>query len=247
VSEVHPVAAEGYARVADLYERSRPSYPAEAVEWMAKQLALAPGRRVLDLAAGTGKLTRQLVPTGAEIVAVEPSDAMREQLAAALPSVRALPGVAESIPLEDAAVDAVAVGHAFHWFDAERALREIHRVLRPGGGLALAWNLRDDRDPLQQAITELLAPLDMGSLGEDTRRAPQGSGLFGPAEERWFRHPQELDEEALVARIASISYVAVAPPGERRRIEARVRELAGERPPRFTFLYRTVVSISRAS
>jgi SAM-dependent methyltransferase len=200
---VHPVAAEGYARVADLYERSRPSYPPEAVEWMARRLALAPGRRVRDLAAGTGKLTRQLVLTGAEIVAVEPSDAMREQLAAALPSVRALPGV--------------------------------------------AWNLRDEGDPLQQAITELLAPLQIGSLGEETRRAPQESGLFGPAEEHWFAHPQELDEEALVARIGSISYVAVAPAKERRRIEARVRELAGERPPRFTFLYRTVVSISRAS
>jgi ubiquinone/menaquinone biosynthesis C-methylase UbiE len=244
---VDPVAAEGYARVADLYERSRPSYPAEAVEWMAKRLALAPGRRVLDLAAGTGKLTRQLVATGAEIVAVEPSDAMREQLAAALPSVRALAGVAESIPLEDGAVDAVTVGHAFHWFDAERALPEIHRVLRSGGGLALAWNLRDEDDPLQLAITELLAPLNIQSLGEETRRAPQESGLFGPAEECWFPHPQELDEESLVARVGSISYLAVAPPEERRRIEAGVRELARDRPPRFTFLYRTVVSISRAS
>ena len=125
---IHPTAAAGFSLGAAAYERGRPGYPAEAIGWLAEQLGLRAGRTVLDLAAGTGKLTRALVETGAEVVAVEPVDEMRAQLEAAVPAARALAGTAEEIPLADGAVDAVTVAQAFHWFDRDAAFTEIHRA-----------------------------------------------------------------------------------------------------------------------
>jgi SAM-dependent methyltransferase len=238
---VHPSAALGFGLVADAYERGRPGYPAEAVDWIARRLGLRPGRTVLDLAAGTGKLTRQLVPTGAEVLAVEPSDAMRAKLEQTVPGVRALAGFAEAIPLPDASVDAVTVGQGFHWFRPE-AVGELHRVLRPGGGLALVWNTRDDRDPLQAEITRMIRPLRRGEPAQERRgwRALLDSReLFGSLEERSFPFDQEVDADGLVARVASTSFVAVAAPEQRAEIEARLRALAAERPARFTLPYRT--------
>src|SRR2546423_11287143 len=135
VSELHP-ATRGFA-AADVYERGRPSYPAASIEKIVERLGLHPARTVLDLAAGTGKLTRLLVPSGANVIAVEPVLEMRTELERRVPGVAALGGTAERIPLNDDHVDAVTVGQAFHWFNADAALREIQRVLRPGGGLAL--------------------------------------------------------------------------------------------------------------
>ncbi len=126
-------AAEGVGRAADAYERGRPAYPVPAVAWLAEALGVAPGTVVVDLGAGTGKLTRMLAAYGATLVAVEPVAAMRAKLAASMPGMRALEGTAESMPLPDGSADAVTVGQAFHWFDGERALAEIHRVLRPHG------------------------------------------------------------------------------------------------------------------
>jgi ubiquinone/menaquinone biosynthesis C-methylase UbiE len=148
---IHPTAATGFAAAAAEYERGRPGYPPAAL----RALELAPGLTVLDLAAGTGKLTRALAESGATVIAVEPVAEMR----AALPSsVRAVDGTAERIPLEDGAVELVTVAQAFHWFDGAAALAEIHRVLRPGGRLALIWNRRLEGDPLNQAIDELFGP-----------------------------------------------------------------------------------------
>ena len=149
-------AARSFESVAAEYERHRPEYPEEALRWAAEQLGLAPGARVLDVGAGTGKLTRGLVALGFDVVAVEPGGAdARRSSGVAVPEAEALEAPAEAIPLPDASVDAAFAGQAFHWFDRERALPELHRVIRPGGGLALLWNWWDERDPLQRELGEL--------------------------------------------------------------------------------------------
>jgi len=147
VSPVHQDAAVGFDRGAADYERGRPGYPDAAIALVARKLGITPGQRVLDLAAGTGKLTRSLLGLGAELVAVEPVAGMREQLRRAVPGVDVRDGTAEQIPLDDASVDAVLVAQAFHWFDVPAAAAEIHRVLVPGGGLAVIRNEWDRTVP----------------------------------------------------------------------------------------------------
>lgn len=238
---VHPQAALGFTRTAAAYERGRPSYPADALAWLAERLDLRPGRSVLDLAAGTGKLTRPLAATGASVVAVEPLEAMR---AAIGPPARVLAGTAESIPLDDASVDAVTVGQAFHWFDHGPALAEIHRVLAHGGALALVWNSRVRGDPLHEAIDALILP-HRGSVpahADAAWREPlERSELFGPVEERTFENAQELDAQGLEDRIGSISFVASLDEPERSEVLERVRALAGSGT--VTLRYRTEVQV----
>jgi SAM-dependent methyltransferase len=243
VSELHP-ATRGFA-AADVYERGRPDYPAPAIERILDRLDLRPGRTVLDLAAGTGKLTRLLVPSGANVLAVEPVREMRTELERRVSGVATLGGTAERIPLNEGYLDAVTVGQAFHWFNADAALREIHRVLRPGGGLALIWNARDERDPLQSALSEIIDPLE----GDTPRRKQRdwktllaASGLFERSERFLFEHVQLVDEQRLVERIGSISFIALARADVRAGVEERVRELAREakqpiRLPYMTELY----------
>jgi ubiquinone/menaquinone biosynthesis C-methylase UbiE len=228
VSELHP-ATRGFGLAADLYERARPDYPSAAVRRLVQRLDLRPGRTVLDLAAGTGKLTRLLVPSGANVLAVEPILEMREELERRVPGATAMDGTAERIPLVDESVDAVTVAQAFHWFRADQALREIRRVLRPGGGLALIWNTRDDRDPVNAGITEILEPLGTDTprrRQRDARAVLDESGLFTPCEAALFKHRQKVDEDGLVERVLSISFVAAASRAVRDGVEARVRSLA---------------------
>jgi SAM-dependent methyltransferase len=234
VSELHP-ATRGFGAAADLYERGRPDYPAAAVRRIVERLELGPGHRVLDLAAGTGKLTRLLVPSGASVVAVEPIPEMRAELEHRVPGVAVLDGTAERIPLADGSVDGVTVAQAFHWFDPDAALREIHRVLRPRGALALVWNSRDERDPLQAELSKIIDGLD-----RDIPRRHQrdwgavlgGSDLFERPETVRFRQRQTVDEDGVVARVLSISFIAAAPASVRRDVEARVRAIArAARPP----------------
>jgi SAM-dependent methyltransferase len=187
---------------------------------------------VVDLAAGTGKLTQQLVPTAATVIAVEPLDEMRAKLEQALPDVGALSGTAESMPLPGASADAVTVGQAFHWFDVDAALAEIHRVLRPGGTLALIWNSRSVDDPLHEAIDELLAPYRQETPSERERRWRgefERSPLFGPLEERTFPHVQRVDRQGLADRFASVSFIAALPEDERSELLEKLVALAGDR------------------
>jgi SAM-dependent methyltransferase len=220
-------ASIGFARSVAAYERGRPGYPPAAIDFLAARLRLGPGRTVIDLAAGTGKLTRPLLATGAEVVAVEPVAEMR----AALPGgALAVDGTAEAMPLTTASADAVAVAQAFHWFDGDAALAEIHRVLRPGGGLALVWNRRQMDDPLNRAIEELIAPYRGHPSAFHTgawRAAFERTGLFGPLEERVFPNDQSLDADGLADRIASVSFVATLDEEERRELLRAVRALAG--------------------
>lgn len=223
-SELHP-AARGFGRVADAYERGRPGYPSDAIDWLVAKLDLAPGRTVVDLAAGTGKFTRMLVRSGAEVVAVEPIAEMRERIRDA----RAVEGTAEAIPLPDASADALTVAQAFHWFHADGALAEIHRVLRRGGGLALVWNVRDESSPLQAAASAIIDTLDAGAPragNVDWAGVIESSGLFGPVELRTFDHEQPADEEAFVQRFMTVSFVASAPANVRSEVEAELRALA---------------------
>jgi SAM-dependent methyltransferase len=230
---IHESAARGFARAPDEYERGRPSYTEEAIAWLAEALGLRRGTRVLDLAAGTGKLTRALASTGAELVAVEPVDEMRAKIADSLPAVEALRGTAEAIPLSDASVDAVAVGQAFHWFRGDEALVEIHRVIRPGGRLGLVWNGRDDSAPWVAALTEIMESYrgDAPAYRREVwRGAFERTTLFGPLEHRRFRLEHELDREGVVARVTSVSFIAALPDDEPETIAERVRELLASDP-----------------
>lgn len=223
MSELHP-ATRGFAD-SDRYERGRPGYPQAAVDTIVTELGLRPGRTVLDLAAGTGKLTRLLAPSGANVIAVEPVREMRDKLEGFV----ALAGTAEHIPLTDAYVDGVTVAQAFHWFDADRALQEIHRVLRRGGGLALIWNARDERQPLQAALSEIFDRYE----GDTPRRNQRDwksllgkSGLFERSSRVLFEHVQPVDEQAVVDRVLSVSFMASLPREEQDVVEQEVRELA---------------------
>jgi SAM-dependent methyltransferase len=239
VSELHP-ATRGFA-AAEVYERGRPDYPAAAVARIVAELGLRPGRTVLDLAAGTGKLTRLLVPSGANIVAVEPIREMRVELEKRVRGIAVLAGTAERIPLTDAYVDAVTVASAFHWFDADRALHEIHRVLVPGGGVALVWNARDERSELQAALTEIIDPLRGDAPDRrmrDWKTMLAGSGLFERCDRKLYEHVQLADEQGVVERVLSISFVAASPQEVRDDVAARVRELVrgAELPVRLTYM-----------
>ncbi len=232
-AEIHEAAAHGFASAASAYEEGRPTYPTGAVARLARELHLGPGRLVLDLAAGTGKLTALLVGTGATVLAVEPVAEMRAVLEQALPGVGALPGTAEAIPLAAGSVDAVTVGQAFHWFRADEALAEIHRVLRPGGGLALLWNARDTNVGWVARLTEIMEPHrgDAPSHLSDARLvAFERTTLFGPLSHAESRHVHRLSPGGVVARIASVSFVATLPEAERERVLAEVRNLLATDP-----------------
>jgi SAM-dependent methyltransferase len=242
---VHP-AAESFRSVADLYEKARPGYPAAAVALLLGRLGLRPGRTVVDLAAGTGKLTRELVPSGARVVAVEPLAEMRAVLARVVPGAEAVAGTAEALPLPDGSVDAVTVAQAFHWFDPEPAYREIARVLRPGGALALVWNVRDRADPLQASLEVLLDRWNhTAPRGHEQRWRTAAAELpwFGPEELRSFAWEARYTVEQLVERVSSISFVAELEPPERGELLAAVQELVRGREEPFPFPYRTEVYV----
>jgi len=248
VSELQHPESRSFELVADLYERARPEYPAEAIAWVASKLDLGSGSTIVDLGAGTGKLTRALLATGARVVAVEPGDAMRAELERALPEVEALRGAAENIPLPEGTVDCVAVGQAFHWFRHDEALPELRRVLRPRAGLALLWNSRDQDDPLHREISDLISPFVPPGRPrpEHWADALRQSPLFTEPEEAHFPWVQQLDADALAARIGSISFVAAASPEARADLDARLREVVDRLGGLVDFPYVTDVYVSRA-
>jgi SAM-dependent methyltransferase len=245
--EVHRTAAIGFQLAADAYRRGRPDYPPEAIEAIVGAAELGSGRRVVDLAAGTGALTRPLVASGARVVAVEPVEAMREILTRTVPEAQPCAALAEALPFVGGAFDAVTVAQAFHWFDAERARVEIHRVLSDRGVLALIWNVRDDRDPLQAALTSLMEPYRRTTpshRGERWRAAFGDASGFEPLARSTFRLDQRLDVDRLVDRVSSVSFIAALGPDERARVERAVRSLTEGRKE-VVLRYRTDVWITR--
>jgi SAM-dependent methyltransferase len=221
---VHRSAAIGFARGVEAYERARPDYPPEAIAYLARELDLWRDRVVVDLAAGSGKLTRPLAALGCEVIAVEPVDEMRAAIGDA---ARALAGTAEAIPLPDDSADAVTVGQAFHWFDGPAALAEIERVLRPGGGLALVWNRRPiESSELQAAISEIIAPY-RGDVPAHASGAWRDA-FAGRALTEWtFAFTQTLDADGLADRVGSTSFIAALEDEERRGVLERIRALVG--------------------
>lgn len=227
------LAGEGFARGAR-YERARPGYPAGAVDALTRACGIGQGTRVLDLAAGTGKLTRHLVACGAQVVAVEPVAGMRAHLASTIAGVQISDGTAEDIPAADGSMDAVTVGQAFHWFDGPAAVREIHRVLAPGGALGLIWNVMDRRvawvGVLQDLIHRYRGPSPW-YWGHAWRVAVTSESGFGLLEHDGFANAQEVDVEGLVERVASISFIATLPDGAQRDVLREVRRIAGDHLP----------------
>jgi SAM-dependent methyltransferase len=228
--------SSSFGAAATAYAEHRPDYAEAAMRWA---LALAPGARVLDLGAGTGKLTAQLVAAGAEVVAVEPDLAMLAELRRVLPDVRALRGSAEAIPLPDASVNAVVVGNAMHWFDMAVAGPEIARILAPGGTLAGLWNVIDDRVAWAAALEQVSGSAAIGPRDTLTNwRAATanmhlphtGVASFGSPEQAEFPHGQRRTADSLIATLATRAGMLIMPEPERRARLDRIRAFLADEP-----------------
>ena len=246
---VDGLAARAFGATAEEYERGRPGWPADAVAALLERFG---ARSVLDLGAGTGKLTAVLAELAGEVVAVEPLDAMRRVLSTRLPEVRALAGTAEAIPLPDASVDAAFVGEAFHWFDLERAVGELARVLRAGGGLALLWNhVLWERIPWHDAVHALLEPHHRAVGGSRRENVPWREALerraeFGPLTDETAEHEQHTDRDGILAMLASFSWIGGLPAEEREATLAAVRRvLERHGVGAVTLRYRTTIVTTR--
>ncbi len=231
---LHHAAARGFETGAEAYERSRPDYPPAALDTIFAALRLTPGDLLLDVGAGTGKLSRRAAGRGARVLAVEPVRGMRRRLAG-IPGVAGLGATAEVLPLRDGSLSAAVAATAFHWFDCPRALRELHRVLRPGGRLALVWNQRDDAVDWVARLTEIVNDAETpGAPRYHTGRWRdaflEAPGLFGPLEEAHFPHVHRLSPNGVVERIASVSFVAAMPEPARGAVLDRVRALLASHP-----------------
>ncbi len=218
----------GFSSGADVYERARPGYSHDSVAHLVESLGLGPGSLILDVASGTGKLTRALVAVGATCIAAEPSASMRESFAQAVPGVLQVGADALRLPFADDSFDAVTVAQAFPWFATTDVLAEFARVLRPGGGLGLIWNERDESDSLVAELTRI-SKWDVHQpypVGRDFGAVIDASGCFGPVTRTRFRFTQQLDRTAFVEQVASRSYIVVLPEDRRRAILDDVAALA---------------------
>jgi SAM-dependent methyltransferase len=223
LDELHRRQATSFGAVADVYERGRPPYPAEAIDW----LVPAHAHRVADIGAGTGKLTRQLRERGLDVIAVEPSAGMREQLHRAVPGVPVLAGSGEQIPLADGSVDLVIFAQAWHWVDPERAVPEVARVLAPGGRLALLWNRRVEDEAWVADMSTIIG--SRGTPGS-SRHFPDIGPPFGPVERRSVDWVHRLSRAEMIDWVASRSYVITLPDERRGTVLRQVSELLDTHP-----------------
>ncbi|MFG2823906.1 class I SAM-dependent methyltransferase [Kitasatospora sp. NPDC048365] len=244
--------ASSFGSAAVAYAEHRPDYAQAAVRWA---LEPAPGLRVLDLGAGTGKLTATLLAAGAEVVAVEPDPAMLAELQRGLPGVRALPGSAETVPLPDGSVDAVLAGNAMHWFDMAVAGPEIARVLAPGGIFAGLWNVLDDDVEWVAGLARIAGPAAIGprdtpaewrAATADMHLPKVGTDVrFGSPEQAEFAHGQPRTADSLTATLATRAGMLVMPDAEREAALDRIRTYLASRPEtadgEFTLPMRTAV------
>jgi SAM-dependent methyltransferase len=215
MSTDHPEPARSFGGVVDAYDRGRPTYPREAAVWLTSDQPVS----VLELGAGTGKLTEQLVALGHDVHATDPDPAMLAVLAKNLPSVRVSQAPAEEIPAGDATFDVVVSAQAFHWFDHARALPEIARVLKPHGRLSMVWNQRDERIPWVRRLGRIIGTQDQLN---DPSELLAGSALFDEVEQESFKFWQLVDQYSIRDLVRSRSNIAVLPPEEQ---EAKLAEV----------------------
>jgi len=230
--------ARSFETVATDYERHRPEYPREAIDWAGSELGLGAGARVVDVGAGTGKLTRGLVAAGFSVAAVEPGAAMLDELRTAVPEAEAFEAPAEQIPLRDESCDAVFAAQAFHWFNRELALAEFQRVLRPGGGLALVWNWWDERDPLQAELGPVI-----GYAGHVPYREEElpGTPWFEEVGRTVVDAVTDSSPDALVAMLSTTSRYLLEEPAERERSLREVHAIASRYGEQFAWPQLTYV------
>jgi len=221
VTQFRQVRSLSFGSEAAAYERGRPSYPPEAIDW----LLPAGAQDVLDLGAGTGKLTTRLVERGLDVVAVDPIAEMLEVLGKSLPDTPALLGTAEEIPLADNSVDAVLVAQAWHWVNPQRAIPEVARVLRPGGRLGLVWNTRDARLGWVRELGRII-----GHDGDPVRDKVTLSEPFTGVERHQVEWTNYLTPQALIDLVASRSYCITSPTEVRAKTLDQVRELLATHP-----------------
>jgi SAM-dependent methyltransferase len=228
-----------FGAAAAAYAEHRPDYAEAAVRWALEPVWARQPLRVVDLGAGTGKLTATLVGIGVDVTAVEPDQKMLAELRRELPLARSVPGRAEEIPLPDGSVDAVLAGQSMHWFDMDRAIPEIARVLTPGGVLAGLWNVDDDRVGWVAELAEiskrrsgvtLLRWRDGVAKSRQERLNAAGAPFFHVGRERGFEHGQARTADSLLATIATHSHLLVMAEPERAGLLAQVRDFLQTRP-----------------
>lgn len=228
-----PAAVAGFDRSAATYERGRPEYPDAAVAYLEEGLGVGGGGLVVELGAGTGKLTRRLRPSATRLLAVEPTRGMRIVFHETLPDLPIVAATAEAIPVRDGAAAAVVVAQAFHWFRQPEALEEIRRVLVPRGGLGLLWNVRDERPPWMASLGRLI-DRESGGVPKSRegawRRAFDLVDGFGPVQERSFPHVQRTDVAGVVDRVLSISAIGLLDDRRKAEVAGEVERLLGEAP-----------------
>jgi SAM-dependent methyltransferase len=244
---VHTAASEGFAKEAATYSRGRPEYPHALQGWLRETLGLAPGQRVADVGAGTGKFCKLLTPTGADVVAVEPVAEMRSE-AAKLGGVQVLDGTAQSIPLLGESLDAIVCAQAFHWFAHSEVLDEFARVLKPGGRVGLVWNVRDESVDWVRRITELITPYegDAPRFYKGDWKKPFPHARFGALRESAFAHEHVgSPQQVVIDRFMSVSFIAALPQVENERVRGELEKLVATHPALkgrevVSFPYRTV-------
>jgi SAM-dependent methyltransferase len=226
--------ANSFGPAAETYERGRPSYPSVALDWLlpsgspevpqvpqAPQAPWAP--RVIDLGAGTGKLTRQIAARGLPVTAVDPSAGMLAELRRAVPGVTTVQGTAEALPLPPASADVVLVAQAWHWVDTSRAVPAIARVLSPGGRLGLLWNVRDESADWVRRLGEIIG-------SEERERSTSIGSPFGPSETARFHWIEQIGPERLIDMVASRSRIILLPADEKAAVLSEVRRLMATHP-----------------
>lgn len=230
---IHEKAAVGFDRAGDSYERGRPEYPQDAIDFLVKTLQIEPTSTVVDLGAGTGKFTKLLTQSKATVIAVEPVEGMRKKFQSLYPGIKILSGTAEDIPMEDNSVDAVIAAQAFHWFNGPAAVREIHRVLKPNGKIGLIWNARDESLAWVAELTKIIDPHEGGAPRYKTmnwKNAFDETNLFSRLQLQHFSYNQVGTVATVVDRIGSISFISALSEVDKQKVLTQVRNLVQTHP-----------------